>query len=114
MSDEFGNNIEDLDEEMEIITMIDDETEEEIEFVVIDRKKMNDTEYILVIESKDIDDDEAEAAILKVVSESEDDITYAVIEDDESLRLPQAFLRAKTTKWNIKIHTHGSLKGDSD
>ena len=80
MSDEFGNNIED---EMEIITMIDDETEEEIEFVVIDRKKMNDTEYILVIESKDIDDDEAEAAILKVVSESEDDITYAVIEDDE-------------------------------
>lgn len=54
MSDEFGNNIEDLDEEMEIITMIDDETEEEIEFVVIDRKKMNDTEYILVIESKDI------------------------------------------------------------
>ena len=83
MSDEFGNNIEDLDEEMEIITMIDDETEEEIEFVVIDRKKMNDTEYILVIESKDIDDDEAEAAILKVVSESEDDITYAVIEDDE-------------------------------
>ncbi|MFQ7079560.1 MAG: hypothetical protein ACLRSW_17440 [Christensenellaceae bacterium] len=45
MSDEFGNNIEDLDEEMEIITMIDDETEEEIEFVVIDRK-MNDTEYI--------------------------------------------------------------------
>ena len=83
MSDEFGNNIEDLDEEMEIITMIDDETEEEIEFVVIDRKKMNDTEYILVIESKDIDDDEAEAAILKVVSESEDDITYDVIEDDE-------------------------------
>ena len=44
---------------------------------------MNDTEYILVIESKDIDDDEAEAAILKVVSESEDDITYAVIEYDE-------------------------------
>ena len=37
MSDEFGNNIEDLDEEMEIITMIDDETEEEIEFVVIER-----------------------------------------------------------------------------
>ena len=39
MSMNLGNNIEDLDEEMEIITMIDDETEEEIEFVVIDRKK---------------------------------------------------------------------------
>ena len=67
MSDEFDNNIEDLDEEMEVITMIDDETEEEIEFVVIDRKTMKNTEYILVIESADIDDDEAEAAILKVV-----------------------------------------------
>ena len=83
MSDEFDNNIEDLDEEMEVITMIDDETEEEIEFVVIDRKTMKNTEYILVIESADIDDDEAEAAILKVVSESDDDITYSVIEDDK-------------------------------
>ena len=37
MSDEFGNNIEDLDEEMEIIiTMIDDETEKNRGFVVID------------------------------------------------------------------------------
>ena len=79
MSDEFEN----LDEEMEIITMIDDETEEEIEFVVIDRKEINGCEYILVIESKNVDDDEAEAAILKVVSESDEDITYAVIEDDE-------------------------------
>ncbi|MCD8036149.1 MAG: DUF1292 domain-containing protein [Clostridiales bacterium] len=79
MSDEFEN----LDEEMEIITMIDDETEEEIEFVVIDRKELNGNEYILVVESKDIDDDEADAAILKVVSESDEDITYAVIEDDD-------------------------------
>ena len=82
MSEEF-DNIEDLDEEMEVITMIDDETGEEIEFVVVDRKGLNGAEYIRVVESSDIDDDEAEAAILKVVNESEEDITYSVIEDDD-------------------------------
>ena len=82
MSEEF-DNIEDLDEEMEVITMIDDETGEEIEFVVVDRKGLTGAEYILVVESSDIDDDEAEAAILKVVNESEEDITYSVIEDDD-------------------------------
>lgn len=82
MSEEF-DNIEDLDEEMEVITMIDDETGEEIEFVVVDRKGLNGAEYILVVESSDIDDDEAEAAVLKVVNESEEDITYSVIEDDD-------------------------------
>ncbi|MEA4972054.1 hypothetical protein SDC9_70530 [bioreactor metagenome] len=84
MADEFDKNDDmDDDEEMSVITMTDDETGEEIEFVVIDRKNCNGTEYILVIESKNIDDDEAEAAILKVVGESEEDITYSVINDDD-------------------------------
>lgn len=82
MAEDF-EKMDDLEEEMEVITMVDDETGEEIEFVVIDRKELNGTEYILVIESSNIDDDEAEAAILKVVSESEEDITYAIIEDDK-------------------------------
>ena len=81
MAEDF-EKMDGLDEEMEVITMIDDETNEEIEFVVIDRKAIDKTEYILVIESCNIEDDEAEAAILKVVNETEDDIVYAIIEDD--------------------------------
>jgi len=81
MKNGFDKN-DDMDEEMSVITMTDDETGEEIEFVVIDRKNYKGTEYILVIESKNIDDDEAEAAILKVVGESEEEITYSVIDDD--------------------------------
>ena len=81
MAEDF-EKMDELDEEMEVITMIDDETNEEIEFVVIDRKSIDKTEYILVIESCNIEDDEAEAAILKVVNETEDDIVYAIIEDD--------------------------------
>lgn len=79
MSDKFD----DMEEEMPVITMTDDETGEEIEFVVIDRRNYNGIEYILVIEGKNIDDDEAEAAVLKVVGESEEEITYSVIDDDD-------------------------------
>lgn len=92
MSDEFEND--GLDEELEIITMVDDETEEEIEFVVIDRKQMNGTEYILVVESKNVDDDEAEAAILKVVSETDNDITYSIIEDDDEFNAAAALFES--------------------
>ena len=81
MSDEFENDA--MDEELEIITMIDDETGEEIEYVVIDRKQMNGTEYILVVESENANEDEAEAAILKVVNETDSDIIYSIIEDDD-------------------------------
>lgn len=38
---------------------------------------------MLVIESQYIDDDEADAKILKVVGETEDDITYSVVDDGE-------------------------------
>lgn len=81
MADNF-DKFDDM-EEMPIITMVDDETNEEIEFVVIDRKSYKGTDYILVIESKNIDDDEAEAAILKVIGESEEEITYSVIDGDD-------------------------------
>ncbi len=92
MSDEFEND--GLDEELEVITMIDDETEEEIEFVIIDRKQMNGTEYILVVESKNADDDEADASILKVASETNDDITYSVIEDDDEFNAAVALFES--------------------
>ena len=93
MSDEF-KEMDEMDDEMEVITMIDDETEEEIEFVVIDRKTLKDTEYLLVVESCNIDDDEAEAAVLKVVSESDEDITYSVIEDDDEFEAAAALFES--------------------
>ena len=77
------DNIDDLDEELEIITVTDDETGEEIEFVVVDMKVYNEVEYMLVIESQNVADEEAEAAILKVISESGDEVTYGFIEEDE-------------------------------
>ena len=81
MADDFERD--DMDEEVPVITMVDDETGEETECVVIDRISNNGAEYMLVIESHYIDDDEADAKILKVVGETEDDITYSVVDDGE-------------------------------
>lgn len=81
MADDFERD--DMDEEVPVITMVDDETGEETECVVIDRISNNGAEYMLVIESQYIDDDEADAKILKVVGETEDDITYSVVDDRE-------------------------------
>ena len=88
MADDFERD--DMDEEVPVITMVDDETGEETECVVIDRISNNGAEYMLVIESQYIDDDEADAKILKVVGETEDDITYSVVDDGEEFEVVAA------------------------
>ena len=76
--DEF----EDDDFEEEIITATDDEGNEK-DFIVIDACEMNGAKYILVIDSEDSDDDEAEADILKEMSSDGDEVCYGIIENDE-------------------------------
>jgi len=76
--DEF----EDDDFEEEIITATDDEGNEK-DFIVIDACEMNGAKYILVIDSEDSDDDEAEADILKEMFSDGDEVCYGIIENDE-------------------------------
>ena len=83
MAKDSRHEIEDLDEELQIITMVDDETGEEVEFVVIDSRQKGDNKYLLVVESEYADDDEAEAAILKVTEETDVDVICSYIESDE-------------------------------
>ncbi len=70
-------------EEFETVIMTDEETGEEIEFAIIDNAQHNGNRYLLVVESEYIDDEESEAIILKEVSLEGDDVTYALVEDDE-------------------------------
>ncbi|BCN31715.1 DUF1292 domain-containing protein [Anaeromicropila herbilytica] len=61
------------------------EDNEEIEFYVLEQTKLNGINYILVT---DRDDDEAEALILKDISQEEDeDAIYDIVEDDNELKL---------------------------
>lgn len=57
---------------------------DEVEFYVIGQTRINDVNYILVVDSMD---DEAEALILKETVNNEDaeDVIYSEIEDDGEL-----------------------------
>ena len=64
---------------LEQITFIDDETGEEHSLFVLEQTTLNESKYLLVCED---DSDETDAYIFKEVSESDTEITYVPIEDD--------------------------------
>ena len=80
----FNDEFDELgEEEYEIITLLDDD-DEEVSFAVLDAKEANGATYLLVLEEEALDDDEAEASILKgVIVDGEDEIVYEFVEDDK-------------------------------
>lgn len=71
----------DFDDDFEIIIMTDDDGED-VEFAIIDNIMYKNERYLLVVESSELDDDEATALILKETEISENDVTYSLVEDD--------------------------------
>lgn len=68
---------------MEKIIFTFEETNEEVEFFVLEQTKVNGNTYILVTDSED---EEAECLILKDTSSAEDtESVYEVVEDDVEL-----------------------------
>lgn len=66
--------------ETEKILFVDETTGEEIEFEVIDELLVDEKRYILVV------DEEDEATILKEISEADDTIEYALVEDENEFQ----------------------------
>ena len=68
---------------MEKIKFTFEETNEEVEFFVLEQTKVNGTSYILVTDSEE---DEAECLILKDTSAAEEkESLYEIVEDDVEL-----------------------------
>ncbi|MCI8852403.1 MAG: DUF1292 domain-containing protein [Lachnospiraceae bacterium] len=68
---------------MEKITFIPDDTEEEVDFYVLEETRLNGVDYILVTDSQEED---GEALILKDLSgDGEAEALYEIVEDDEEL-----------------------------
>ncbi|MBR5733894.1 MAG: DUF1292 domain-containing protein [Lachnospiraceae bacterium] len=62
------------------------ENGEKVEFFVIEEAKLNGTNYLLVTESEDEDDEEAMAYIMKQVAKNSDkDLTYEFVEDEKEI-----------------------------
>ena len=71
-------------EEFETI-LLTDEDGQEVEFAVIDAAEMDGVNYLVVGEADWIEDENAEAMILKEVGSDEENIDYELVEDDEEL-----------------------------
>ena len=68
----------------EKISMVIDDTNEKVEFFVVEQTRINSTNYLLVTENET--DEETDAYILKDVSADEDtEAVYEIVEDDEEL-----------------------------
>lgn len=67
---------------MEKVIFTDPETNEEIEFYVIEQTQINGTKYLLVAED---DAEDSPAYILEELADEDDDIVYSFVEDDDRL-----------------------------
>ena len=61
------------------------EDNEEVEFYVLEQTKINGCNYLLIADSDDDEDDEANAMILKERVPKNDDVIYDNMEDDKEL-----------------------------
>ena len=81
-------NINDMDEELldeeefDTVTMTDEDGLD-VEFVIIDRASLDGVNYLLVVESEYMDDDEPEAILLKQVGDDDEDLSYEMLEEGE-------------------------------
>lgn len=70
---------------MEKITFVT-EDQESVDFYIIEETRVNGINYLLVTESEDEEDEEAEAYILKDTSKAEDtEAIYEFVESEEEL-----------------------------
>ena len=67
---------------MEKVSFIDPDTEEEIEFFVLEETQVNGMRYLFVAEEEEGDCD---AYILKEVSAQGEEVVYEMVEDDTEL-----------------------------
>ncbi|MFV0519044.1 MAG: DUF1292 domain-containing protein [Lachnospirales bacterium] len=81
------NNVpfdEDFDDELEVITMVDEDGNEH-DFIIVDALSYNDFNYILVVDTDfdEEDEEQSEALIFKEVEVVGDESVFDVVEDEE-------------------------------
>ena len=81
MDEELINVKESIDETVGQITFVDEETGEEILFEVVDEVIINNVKYILVVDQEDI------STILKQVNEADEELEYALVEEEDEFKL---------------------------
>ena len=76
------NLFEGQDETYEIVTMVEDDGDEQ-DFYVIDGLDEGDCRYLLLVRTEDFDLDEPEAYIFKEIETDGENCTYEPVEDED-------------------------------
>ena len=76
------------------------EDQESVDFYIIEETRVNGINYLLVTESEDEEDEEAEAYILKDTSKAEDtEAVYEFVESEEELDAVSRILPSYWKTW---------------
>ena len=89
-------------EEFETI-MLTDENGEEVEFAVIDAVEAEGQSYILVLEADLLDDENAEAMILKKTADDGEEVNYELIEDDAEFDKVAELFQNANDEYDVEI-----------
>ena len=101
-NEEFMEFDDDENEELRIITMVDDEGDE-LEFFVINELVDNGVSYLLLIESEFADDEESDAIIFKMTSNDNDQPVYEEIEDDEEFERIAGLFAKDSDEYDLEV-----------
>ena len=75
----------------------------EQEFEIIDNITSGGNRYLLVMESSLMDEEEADAIILKEIAIGADDVTYEWVEEDEEFERISALFAEREGEYDVRI-----------
>ena len=99
MAENFEND--ELMEEFETV-ILTDEDGSEIEFAIIDTLSDDGKDYVLAVEVEMLDDEMAEAALFRKITEGED-IVYEIIEDDEEFDKVASLFQLAGDEYDVEV-----------
>ena len=89
---------------MEKIEFTFQDTNETVDFYILEETKINGTLYLLVTDSDDEEEEEAEAYILKdLSSETDEESVYEMVEDDEELAAVSKIFAEELEDYDIEL-----------
>ena len=94
---------EDLTEEFDTLIMTDDETGDDIEFVVIDKLEYKGQNYLLLVERIFMDEEESEALIFKETGEEDGNLTYVLLDDGPEFDKIAGLFQEKSDEYEVEL-----------
>ena len=95
-----------MEEKDNVLTLTDEEGNE-VDFVIVNAVEYEEKTYVMLIEADKLEDDEAEALMLRVDDDGEEDILVTVDDEEEFEAVSAAFEKAYEEGDEYELQTDG-------